>query len=235
MIFVIVEQDPKMYTSGDLVIVSVNETESYGEVLGIEEGTGHLEVSFLKKTPVQDGRIWQFAADDEWETVVPLTVTKHVPVPEGSDGHTVAKAWKSVGFVASGDGITFCRCEDEHLTTLDMLMCEEDSDDEEGTPSSNANMHGYEDDGFVVPDDEGEEFDFADPSTLDKEGAAFVLETHKAVHDFDKWYPKDKQGQGIKQYIDNMDRKASIQTDNHRFTNGKSSISTSKPPLKRKR
>ena len=96
-------------------------------------------------------------------------------------------------------------------------------------------MCGYEDDGFVVPDDEGEGFEFADPSTLDEEGAAFVLETHKAVHNFDKWNPQDKQGQGIKQYIDNMDRKASIQTDNHRFAAGKSSISTSNPPLKRKR
>ena len=225
----------QMYTPGDLVVISVQVSESYGEVLGIEEGTGNIEVSFLKKTQLQEGRLWQFAADDEWETVNPQTITKHISVPEGSDGHTVSQAWKSVGFIASGDGITFCRCEDERSTTLDLLQCEDDSDDEEGTPSSNPSMHGYEDDGFVIPDDEGEEFEFADPSTLDEKGAAFVLETHKAVHDFDKWAPTDQQGQGIKQYIDNMDRKASIQTDNQRFANGKSSISTSKPPLKRKR
>ena len=225
----------KMYSPGDIVVVSVDGADFYGEVLGIEEGTSNVEVSFLKKTALQEGRVWKFVADDEWETVVPGDITKHIPVPEGSDGHVVSKAWNSVGFVASGDGISFCRCEDERSTTLDMLQCEDDSDEEEGTPSSNPAMHGYEDDGFVVPDDEGEEFEFADPSTLDEEGAAFVLETHKAVHDFDKWAPTDKQGQGIKQYIDNMDRKAAIQTDNQRFASGKASISTSKPPLKRKR
>ena len=72
-----------MYTPGDLVVVLVQDTESYGEVLGIEEGTGQVEVSFLKQTSLQEGRLWQFAADDEWETVNPQTITKHIPVPEG--------------------------------------------------------------------------------------------------------------------------------------------------------
>ena len=70
---------------------------------------------------------------------------------------------------------------------------------------------------------------------LDDTAAKFVMDTHQAVHDFDKWQPKDKQGKGIKAYIENMDRKVSIETDNQRFSRGKSSISTSKPPLKRKR
>ena len=52
--------------------------------------------------------------------------------------------------------------------------------------SSGPSMHGYEDDVFVVVDEEGEEFEFADPFY---KGVAFVkasvLETRTAVHDFD--------------------------------------------------
>jgi len=166
--------------------------------------------------------------------VQPSQVTKHVPIPEGSDGNTVVNAWKEIGFVAGGDGMTFCRIEDERVSTLPLLLCEDDSETE-GTPSTNESMHGYEEDGFVVPDEDGEEFTFAIMDDLDDDAAKFVMETHKAVHDFDNWQPKDKQGKGIKAYIENMDRKVSIETDNQRFARGKSSISTSKPPLKRKR
>ena len=45
----------------------------------------------------------------------------------------------------------------------------------------------------------------------------------------------DKKARAIKRYIDNMSEKAAIQTDNKRFESGKSSISTTKPPLGKKR
>ena len=219
-----------MYSLGDLLIINSNK---YGEIVGVTQDN-NIEVSFLCKTDKQEGRIWEFASDDKWQLLAPTDVTKHVPVPEGSDGNTVSKAWRSLGFVAGGDGITFCRIEDERLANMPILLCEVE-EEEEGTASVKLNMHGYEEDGFVIPDDEGENFDFADPAELDEEAARFVLETHQAVHDFDKWQPTDKQGKGIKDYIDRMDHKAAIETDNQRFSSGKSSISTSKPPLKRKR
>jgi len=219
-----------MYIPGDLVIVN---SEKYAEVVGVTpENT--IEVSYLSRTEQQEGRIWQFAPDDEWEVISPAQVTKHVNIPEGSSGDIVAKAWRDIGFVAAGDGLTFCRVEDERQAEMPILLCEDDSETED-TASTKQSMHGYEEDGFVIPDEDGSDFEFANPDELDEEAARFVLETHQAVHDFEKWQPADKQGQGIKAYINSMDIKAAIQTDNRRFSGGKSSISTSKPPLKRKR
>ena len=155
-----------------------------------------------------------------------------------ADRPAVVKAWKDIGFVPGGDGMTFCKVEDEDNTTLPMYEGDEDrSDDEddEDTPSSNPNMHGYASDGFVVPDDEGSDFEFADPDELDEEAAQFVRETHEAVREYDKWVPKDKKGKAIKSFIDRMDHKATIDTDNKRFLKGKESISTSKPPLKKRK
>lgn len=226
-----------MYTPGDLVKISVeNEEDKYAEVLGVNP-EGEVEVSFLKKTAKQEGRIWEFVADNEWDTVVPKTISQHIKVPDGSDRTTVVKAWNDLGFIPGGDGITFCRLEDEDHTSLPMYEGAEDDseDEEEDIPSTNPKMHGYADDGFVVPDDEGSDFEFADPDQLDEEAAKFVRETHEAVHEFEKWQPKDKQGHGIKAFIENMDYKATIETDNKRFANGKPAISTSKPPLKKKR
>ena len=224
-----------MYNPGDLVIVTDNNEQKYAEVLGVNP-ENEVEVSFLKQTKKQEGRIWEFVADDE-ETVSPDKITKHIKVPDGSERKVVVDAWKDIGFIPGGDGITFCRVDDEKNTTLPLYEgAEDDSDaEEEDVPSANPKMHGYADDGFVVPDDEGSDFEFADPDQLDEEAAKFVRETHQAVHDFEKWEPKDKQGHAIKGFIERMDYKATIETDNKRFEKGKPSISTSKPPLKKKR
>jgi hypothetical protein len=224
----------KMYTPGDLIIFKITDKEFYGEIVGISDDN-KVEVSRLKKTIKQEGRIWEFVDDDKWSAIDMKFITKHVHVPPGSNGHVVSKAWKSIGFLAGGDGMTFCRIEDEDSTTMPVMAYEIDSEDEDGSPSTNPSMHGYESDGFVVPDDEGEQFEFADPSILNEEDAEWVEQTHRAVREFDNWSPKDKAGKAIKKYIEKMDKKASIQTDNQRFSKGKSSISTSKPPLKRKR
>ena len=224
----------EMSTPGDLIIFKIADSEFYGEVVGIAED-GKVEVSRLKKTTKQDGRIWEFVEDDQWSAIDNKFITKHVPIPPGSNGNIVAKAWKSIGFLPGGDGMTFCRVEDEDGTTMPVIEYEIDSEDEDGAPSSNPSMHGYESDDFVVPDDEGEVFEFADTSVLEGEEAKWVEETHRAVREFENWSPTDKQGQSIKNYIDQLDRKASIQTDNQRCAKGKASLSTSKPPLQRKR
>lgn len=221
------------YTPGDLIIFKISDQTFYGEVLGIaEEG---LEVSRLKKTKKQNSRIWEFVDDDKWSVIDTKYVQRHIKIPTGADRAVVVEGWKSLGFVAGGDGITFCKVEDEDVTTLPIYQGREDMSDDEDpdgyVPSSNPNMRGYASDGFVVPDDEGSDFEFADPSELDAEAAKFVRETHQAVHDFDQWEPEDKQGKAIKKYIQAMDYKATIETDNKRVENGKEAISTSKPPI----
>jgi len=226
-----------MYSAGDVIQFDIHDTAFYGEIVGVAED-GKIEVSRLKKTPKQEGRIWEFADDDQWSAIDPKYVTKHIAVKNSARRSHVVKAWKTIGFVPGGDGITFCRVEDEDETTLPLLdgdSSDESDDDEDGTPSENPAMHGYADDGFVVPDDEGSEFEFADPDQLDDEAAQFVRETHQAVRDFDSWEPEDRQGRAIKAFVEKMDQKAAIETDNHRLAKGKPAISTSKPPLKKRR
>lgn len=223
------------YNVGDLVILTKDDEQHYGEVVGVDKDK-KVEVSCIVKTAQQQGKLWKFTESDEWDAVDPSTITKHVKVPKKATRKDLVAAWADIGFLPGGDGITFCRLEDENTCSLPLHEGDEsDSEDEEGVPSSNPNMHGYESDGFVVPDDECSDFEFADPNTLSAEAAKFVEETHQAVRDFDKWEPTDKQGIGIKAFIERMDYKASIEVDNNRFAHGKESISTSKPPLKKKR
>jgi hypothetical protein len=225
-----------MYTPGDLIIQKKDGEERYGEVVGVNP-EGQVEVCFIHVTPKQEGRVWEFNETNEWEAIDASTISKHVKVPEESDRKTTVKAWADIGFLPGGDGMSFCRLEHENTTTLPLYEGAEDDsgDEEEETASSNPKMHGYASDGFVVPDDEGSDFEFADPDQLDEEAAKFVRETHEAVREFDKWTPKDKQGHAVKQFIERMDYKATIETDNKRFEKGKPSISTSKPPLSKKR
>tara|TARA_B110000208_G_scaffold53788_1_gene70550 strand:- start:1569 stop:2276 length:708 start_codon:yes stop_codon:yes gene_type:complete len=227
---------------GDLVACISNRNAKFGEIVGVDLVTNKVEVSCLKRTTLQNHTIWQFEENDEWIAVNKETIVKHVAVPTGSDGAAVSAAWNQIGFTAGGDGMSFCLTTDAHTTTLPILECDGSSDeDDEEEMSTNPSMHGYADDGFVVADNDPscEPFSFADPNSVDlsEEARQFVEETHQSVRDFDKWEPTtgDKQAEGIKAYISNADRKACIQTDNARFNKGKSSISFTKPPLKRKR
>lgn len=227
-----------MYTAGDLIQFEINDTNFVGEIVGIADD-GKVEVSRLKKTAKQEGRIWEFVADDAWSAIDTTYIKKHIKVNDSARRSVVVKAWKELGFLPGGDGITFCRVEDEDHVTLPLAggdsSDDDSSDSDEECASSNPAMHGYASDGFVVPDDEGSEFEFADPDELEEEAAKFVRETHQAVHDFDNWEPEDKQGKAIKAFVDRMDKKASIETDNKRFEAGKPAISTSKPPIKKRK
>lgn len=227
-----------MYTAGDLIQFDINDLKFYGEIVGVTD-EGKVEVSRLKKTTKQEGRIWEFVADDAWSAIDTEYIKKHIKVKDSARRSVVIKAWKELGFLPGGDGITFCHVEDEDHVTLPLAggdSSDDDSDDSDGEEaSSNPSMHGYASDGFVVPDDEGSEFEFADPDDLEEEAAQFVRETHQAVRDFDNWVPEDKQGKAIKAFVDRMDKKAAIDTDNQRFAAGKSSISTGKPPIKKRK
>lgn len=224
-----------MYSAGDVIIFTVNDLKFYGEILGLGNDN-KVEVSRLKQTSKQTGKIWEFVEDDAWSAIDTSFITKHIKIADNAPRSSVVKAWKELGFIPGGDGITFCRVGDEDTVELPMYDGEESEDeDEDDTPSTNPSMRGYADDGFVIPDDEGSEFEFADPDELDEEAAKFVRETHQAVHDFDKWVPEDKQGKAIKAFVEKMDTKAAIDTDNQRLESGKDSISTSRPPLKKRK
>ena len=77
-----------MFVTGDLIVVN---STKYAEIVGVTPDNT-IEASFLVRTNQQEGRIWQFSPDDEWELVQPSHVTKHVHIPEGSDGNTVVNA-----------------------------------------------------------------------------------------------------------------------------------------------
>lgn len=226
-----------VYNPGDLVVINAANVEFFGEVVGYDTENEKVEVSRLKKTKKQEGRIWEFVDDDKWSSIDPKFVKKHISLGSNAGRKAVLDAWKSLGFVAGADGITFCRVEDEEKTTLPIGDDEEydSEEEEEDVASTNPAMHGYASDGFVVPDNEGSDFEFANPDELDEEGAKFVRETHQAVHDYNNWKPKDKQSKNIKKFIDNMDAKATIDTDNKRFSAGKECIRTNKPPIKKRK
>jgi len=229
-------EEQKMYSAGDLIAFEINKETFYGEVLGIDD-QNKVEVSRLRKTAKQESRIWEYVADDSWSAIDASYITQHYAVTNEATRSQIVAAWKQLGFVPGGDGITFCRLSDEESVTLPLYGGDEsDNDSDEDLPSTKEGMHGYaSDDGFIVPDDEGSEFEFADPDELDEEGAKFVRETHEAVHGFANWQPTDKQGHAIKAFIEKAEIKAAIETDNRRLESGKSSISTSKPPLKKRK
>ena len=146
----------------------------------------------MKKKKKQEGRIWEFVDDDKWSAINPEFIKKHISLGPNAGRKAVLNAWKDLGFVAGADGITFCRVEDEDKTTMPIGDNDayDSEEDEEDVASTNPAMHGYASDGFVVPDDEGSDFEFADPDQLDEEAAKFVRETHQAVHDYNNWNPE---------------------------------------------
>ena len=126
----------------------------------------------------------------------------------------------------------FCKKEDENVVSLPLF----DSDDEEEPEPkrTKAGMHGYDsDDGFIVPDDEGDNFTYADPSTLSPEAAKFVEETHQAVREFEQWQPKDKEQEGIKQFVNKLEVKATNEEHEKAFWKGKDRLRFTKPPNKK--
>ena len=59
----------------------------------------------------------------------------------------------------------------------------------------------------------------------------FVEDTHKAVNQWNNWTPTKSQEQKVKAFVDNMASKANHAEGDRQFVVGKSSLSTSKPPL----
>jgi hypothetical protein len=151
----------------------------FGEV--VAESDQGLEVYAIERTAEQGGKIWRY--EDDWMTVAPGQVRVTVACDDASE---LREAWRDLGFVAAGDGVTLCLVEDEDAVNL-VLFDDEPSDDEAGDyASENPKMAGYESDGFVAAEDDAEPFTFARAEELSPKGAAFVNEVHDAVRAFEQ-------------------------------------------------
>ena len=197
-----------------------------GEILDLNEDN-NLEVSFIRPWHSEaNGKIYKYDASDEWEVVERNTVVQHVEKPP--DKYDYPKVFLELGLKAmgehKGEEIFISKDidieKDEDLKNFQFPTDGFDGDDED------ANEYVY--DGFVVPDDEGEPFSPASPTS------DFVQFTHKAVHGYNTWQPdqNDKLQMGIKRTIDAMETKYASKEDDRQFALGKS-IDYTKPPLKK--
>lgn len=197
-----------------------------GEVLDINEDN-KLEVNFIRPWLTEaNGKILKYDASDEWEEISQDAVSKHVEKPK--DKFDYPKLFLELGLKAMG----------EHKGEEIFIKKEADIETDEDLKKFQFPTHGFNDDDevideyvfddFVVPDEEGEAFTPASPSS------EYVQYTHSAVHGYNNWVPDktDKLQCGIKRTIDAMYLKYASKEDDRQFTLGKS-IDYNHPPLKK--
>ena len=191
---------------GDLIQTKL---KLIGEVVGVLETT--LEVYFLVPDATKaNGKIWVYKS--EWDTILKSDVVKHIDVKHKE---LYPKYFREMGFKA-WDGEIFTRVTDNVEKDKDLKKypfptgC--DTEDE---------LDEY-DETFLASEDEV--FTFADTES------EYVMETHKAVNDYNKWQPKNKSELKMKSFIDNMELKYSTMDDNKQFQNG-TSLDYKKTPL----
>ena len=196
------------------------------EVLDIDDDN-NLEVSFIRPWSSEaNGKIYKYDESDAWEVVIRSTVVQHVEKPK--DKYDYPKVFFELGLKPMGEHKgeeIFIKNDvdiekDEDLKKFQFPTDGFDADDEE------ANEYVF--DGFVVPDEEGEAFTPASPTS------AFVQYTHEAVHGYNDWVPdtNNKMQMGIKRTIDQMETKYASKEDDRQFALGKS-IDYNHPPLKK--
>ena len=214
-----------MYSEGDLLKVlgvtdSGVEEQWYAEVVGVLSDERSLEVFWLE--PGAD-RVYRFSED--WDTISYDSVELHVPV-SSKTRKAYLEAWSSLGFVAGGDGESFCRKEDEATVSLPIGDCDTDDEEEESldAPRGRKELQGYEsDDGFVVPDDEAFTFAEADND--------YVRETHEVVRAYKNWQPQKPSHKKIKAFIDAQETTATHIESDKAFLKGQAALPTRNPPL----
>lgn len=187
---------------GDYVkVLGENNVTWYAEVVGVFEDT--LEVYFIERG--LDG-VWNYSV--EWHSIPRESVQEHVETKNG-----VVKALQLLGFRPL-DECSFVKLDEEDgLANVPIGMALPADDDFIG-------IHPEMRD-FIVPDEEGEPFSFADP-------CKFVRETHEAVHGFNNWNP-DNTGKKVKEFVDTMSTRV-IGQENARTKLG-CALAYDKPPL----
>lgn len=202
-----------MFNAGDLI----RTRQGAAEVVDIDENDD-LEVYFLVPNPRKaNGKIYEYK--EEWDTIKKSDVVKHVPRP--ADKFKYPKCYREIGFKV-WDGIIFTRVEDDEERDEDLKLftfptdCIDYDSEEEDEDMSD----------FIVPDEEGEPFRPASPSSQ------FVQEVHQAVHAYNSWAPTDRKEKAVKKVIDTMDEKYTRQEDERQFVLGKS-INYHHPPLRK--
>ncbi len=190
--------------TGDLVsMCAANDETWYGEVVGV--AGDKIEVYYIEKGT---GSVWSYT-EDVYE-VHKDCVTKHVVTSSCSN---IVSAFRELGFRPLSDS-TFALLNEEGTVPLGDPAFDMDDDDCIG-------IHPEMRD-FIIPDEDGECFTFADASN------EFVRETHRAVQDFNRWQPTGEAVR-VKTFIDEQDARACEQ-ENARTRLGES-LSYTKPPL----
>ena len=184
-----------------LKVLGENSEVWYAEVVGVHDST--LEVYFIEREPCG---VWKYSP--EWHSIPKESVIEHVETTQG-----VVQALKLLGFRPLDEGSFVKLDEEDNLTNVPIGM-ELPTDDEF------IGIHPEMRD-FIVPDEEGEPFSFAEP-------CKFVRETHEAVHGFNAWNP-DESGKKVKEFVDHMSKRT-IQHENSRTKLG-CGLRYDKPPL----
>tara|TARA_Y100001958_G_C21241759_1_gene569732 strand:+ start:2352 stop:2945 length:594 start_codon:yes stop_codon:yes gene_type:complete len=191
---------------GDYVKIQMDNDEHWlGEVVAEEKDT--LDVYYIQKG---EQNVWTYS-EDAFE-VPQESVIERVRTSECAN---VLEALKRVGLRPLSDS-TFARIDEQGDVPVGDEALELDA--EEDFVGIHPEMRD-----FIVPDEEGEAFTFAQGDS------AFVRETHEAVRMYNQWQPEG-EAQRIKTFIDRMDDRACAQ-ENARTRLGEG-LSYNNPPTK---
>ena len=119
----------------------------------------------------------------------------------------------------------------DHEHILELQAAAEHGDD------ANDALCGYEDDGFVVPDDDPDELWTAapEPSPEDSSPAATaVREMHQAAREWRNWAPSNPQEDAAKAMVTRMESAARHRDDEARFARGQRATSYHPPEARRR-
>ena len=212
----------QMLTPGDLVKYRHKDNFYVGEVVDVDDSVVSIHV--LEQQGEYNGKLWLF--NNTEHEVSADTLSTLVKPERPLTRKTVKAAWCVMVYIVGVE--RYCLIEDEEYVTLDVHP--QDSDSEEEDENDPNYIHPEMRD-FIVPDNEGEAFTFADASTLTGEAKKFVEDTHKAVNQWNNWTPTKSQEQKVKAFVDNMASKANHAEGDRQFVDGKSSLDTFTPPL----
>ena len=193
-----------MISIGDLVSLTLSGgVKAYGEVVGVLDDK--IEVYFLLKGA---NNVWSYSS--EWHLAPTSTITQHVVTSECAN---IVVAFKQLGFRPLTED-TFARLDETGEVPVGDACFDVDEEDVVG-------IHPEMQD-FIVPDEEGEAFTFAEPSN------DFVRETHKAVLEFNDWDPSG-DAKKLKDFVLSMEDRI-IRKENARTRLGEA-VSYNNPPI----